>query len=220
MVIPEHDFGMHDVISAIARLGILPTVVIDDAADAVPLGHALKAGGLPAAEVTFRTAAAPMALRAIAEDEEMLVGAGTVLTAQQLDGARDAGATFIVAPGFNPAVVERCRDLGLVVIPGVSTPTEIEMALNAGIDVVKFFPSEALGGVRMLRALSAPYTKVRFIPTGGVNSENVAGYLSLPCVLAVGGSWMVAPELVRAKRFDEVTRLTEHAMNIVRSVRS
>jgi len=131
-----------------------------------------------------------------------------------------AGATFIVAPGFNPAVVERCRDLGLVVIPGVSTPTEIEMALNAGIDVVKFFPSEALGGVRMLRALSAPYTKVRFIPTGGVNSENVAGYLSLPCVLAVGGSWMVAPELVRAKRFDEVTRLTEHAMNIVRSVRS
>lgn len=205
---------MTDVLERIATLRILPAIVVDDAEAARPLARALAAGGLPAAEVTFRTAAAEAAIRAIAEDPSVLLGAGTVLRAEQVDHAHAAGARFIVAPGFNPRVVARCQEIGLPVIPGVSTPTEIDMALEAGLDVLKFFPSEALGGVAMLKAISAPYSMVRFVPTGGINAHNLAAYLALPCVLAVGGSWMVAADLVRAGRFDDITRLTAEAVGL------
>ena len=208
---------MSKIIDAIAQWRILPAITIERVEDAWPLAQALKAGGLPCAEVTFRTAAAEAALREIGRDPYILLGAGTVLQPEQVDRAQAAGAQFMVAPGFNPKVVRRCRELNVPIIPGVSTPTEIEMALDAGIEVVKFFPAEVLGGVKILKAISAPYAMVRFVPTGGINQENLAGYLALRAVLAVGGSWMVAPELIKAGRFDEITRLTAAAMAVARA---
>jgi 2-dehydro-3-deoxyphosphogluconate aldolase / (4S)-4-hydroxy-2-oxoglutarate aldolase len=208
---------MPEVIDAIIRLRILPTITLERVEDARPLADALKAGGLPVAEVTFRTAAAEESIRAISEDNDVLLGAGTVLQPEQVDRALSAGAAFVVSPGFNRKVVDRCREVGLPIIPGVSTPTEIEMALDAGIDLVKFFPSEALGGVAMLKAISAPYGMVRFVPTGGVSPQNLSAYLALPSVAAVGGSWMVASDLIKNGRFEEITRLTSEAMAMVRS---
>jgi 2-dehydro-3-deoxyphosphogluconate aldolase/(4S)-4-hydroxy-2-oxoglutarate aldolase len=192
-------------VDQLRRVRIVPVIVIDDPADAVPLAQALAAGGLPCAEVTFRTARASEALRRIAaECPSLLVGAGTVLTPEQAARARDAGARFIVAPGFSPAVVDYCLEQDIPVFPGVCTPTEIEAALAKGLDVLKFFPAEPIGGVAFLKAMCAPYVGVRFIPTGGVTAANVASYLALPQVVACGGSWMAPSDWIAAKQFDRI----------------
>ena len=195
----------------IAADRVLPVVVLDDAADAEPLAAALLAGGLHCAEVTFRTAAAADAIAAMSKRNDLLVGAGTVLTAAQVDAAVDAGARFVVSPGLGPSVVRRCAERGVPVFPGVATATEIQQALELGLDTLKFFPAGRLGGPAMLRALSAPFRDVRFVPTGGVSAANLAEYLAVPSVLAVGGTWMVAAELIAAGNFEEITRRTAAA---------
>ncbi|MBN1173248.1 MAG: bifunctional 4-hydroxy-2-oxoglutarate aldolase/2-dehydro-3-deoxy-phosphogluconate aldolase, partial [Micromonosporaceae bacterium] len=154
------------------------------------------------------------AIRTLAKEPDLMVGAGTVLTVEQVNRAADAGARFVVSPGFGPAVVRRCQELEIDVFPGVATSTEIQMALDAGLEIVKFFPAEQLGGARMVKALSAPYRSVRFIPTGGVTSANLRDYLAIPSVVAVGGTWMVAPDLLRVGKWDEVTRLTAEAVSV------
>jgi 2-dehydro-3-deoxyphosphogluconate aldolase/(4S)-4-hydroxy-2-oxoglutarate aldolase len=201
-----------DVVQTIAAGRLLPVVVLADARAAAPLATALIDGGLPCVEVTFRTDAAADAIKIMAEQPDLLVGAGTVLTPAQVDRAVEAGARFVVSPGFGPAVVGHCQELGIPVFPGAATATEIQMALDAGVETVKFFPAEQLGGVRMIKALSAPFRSVRFIPTGGVTTANLSGYLAHPAVLAVGGTWMVAPDLLAAKKWDEVTRITAAAV--------
>lgn len=199
-------------LSELTAQRLVPVVVLNDAARAEGLAAALVAGGLPVAEVTFRTAAAPEAIRIMARNPDIMVGAGTVLSAAQVDQAADAGATFIVSPGFRDEVVQRAFDRGLLVVPGTVTPTEIMQALAAGITTVKFFPAGTFGGAKAIKALSAPFRDVRFIPTGGVSTENLADYLSLSCVAAVGGSWMVPEKLLDAGAWDEVTRLTRDAV--------
>jgi 2-dehydro-3-deoxyphosphogluconate aldolase / (4S)-4-hydroxy-2-oxoglutarate aldolase len=198
--------------AAIAAHRLLPVVVINDAAAAAPLAAALVEGGLNSVEVTFRTAAAPAAIAAMAARPDLLVGAGTVLNAAQVDAAHAAGARFVVSPGFSASVVNRCQELGLPVFPGVSSATEIMAALDAGLTTVKFFPAEQLGGVSMIKALAAPFRSVRFIPTGGVTTANLASYLAIDAVVAVGGTWMVAPELLAAGDWAEVTRRTAAAV--------
>jgi 2-dehydro-3-deoxyphosphogluconate aldolase/(4S)-4-hydroxy-2-oxoglutarate aldolase len=205
-----------EVIRLVGEFRVVPVVTLDRAEDASRLGAALKAGGLPCAEVTFRTPAAEEALRRLAEDEGMLVGAGTVLRPEQVDRAHAAGARFIVSPGFSARVVQRCLELSLPVFPGVATSTEVQMALEAGLEVVKFFPAEASGGANTLRALGEPFPMVRFIPTGGLNPRNLASYLALSSVLAVGGSWMVARDLVASESFDTITQLTRAALELVK----
>ena len=207
---------MDAITRALATLRVIPVVVLEAASHAEALGAALKAGGLPCAEVTFRTPAAQEALRTMARDADLLVGAGTVLQPDQVDRALDAGARFIVTPGFSRRVVERCQARGVVVYPGVATPTEIQMALEIGIDIVKFFPAEASGGVDALKAIAAPFPMVRFIPTGGINATNLERYLGFESVLAVGGSWMVAPPLIASGNFDQITRLTRAAVDCVK----
>jgi 2-dehydro-3-deoxyphosphogluconate aldolase/(4S)-4-hydroxy-2-oxoglutarate aldolase len=196
----------------IARLRLLPVVVLEDANAAEPLGSALKAGGLPLAEVTFRTPAAEEALRRMAKDGDLVVGAGTVVRAEQVDRAVAAGARFIVSPGLSASVIRRALELGIPVFPGVATPTEITAALDLGLQTVKLFPAESLGGVSTVNALAAPFTTMRFIPTGGIKAAQLASYLQAPSVLAVGGSWMVSAALVAAGRFAEITRLTADAV--------
>jgi 2-dehydro-3-deoxyphosphogluconate aldolase / (4S)-4-hydroxy-2-oxoglutarate aldolase len=191
-------------------------VVLNDAADGAPLGEALLAGGLACVEVTFRTDAAAAAIKAMSSFEELLVGAGTVVTAEQVDRAVDAGARFVVSPGFGPSVVRRCQELGVPVFPGVASATEIMMALDAGLHTVKFFPAEQLGGAAMVKALAAPFKSVKFIPTGGVTTANLADYLALPAVLAVGGTWMVAADLLAARDWAAVTSRTAAAVAEVR----
>lgn len=211
---------MHQVLEQIQKIGIVPVIKLDDAAHAVPLARALCAGGLPVAEVTFRTSAAAEAIAHIAaEVPEMLVGAGTILTEQQVDEAVAAGAKFIVSPGTNPAVVRRCQEKGIPVTPGVVTPTEIEAALALGLDVLKFFPAEPSGGLAMIKALTAPYTGIRFMPTGGISAANVAEYLAYDKILACGGSWMVKDSLIKEGRYDQITAMAREAADIVRSVR-
>ena len=207
---------MTGVMERLAQVRLVPVVVLQRPEDAWPLGQALKAGGLPCEEVTYRTAAAEDAIRALAKDPDILLGAGTVLTPEQVDRAVEAGASYIVTPGFSAAVVRRCQELGVPVFPGVATPTEIQMALEAGLDTVKFFPAETVGGIKALTAMSAPFRNLRFIPTGGITTDNLADYLAVPSVLAVGGSWMVAADLVAAGSFEEVTRLSAAAVAIVR----
>lgn len=205
---------MSDALELLCASRVVPVVVLDDLDRARPLGDALKAGGLPVVEVTFRTPAALEALHVLAAETDLLVGAGTVVRAEQVDQAMEAGARFVVTPGFSRGVVRRCRELGMPVVPGVATPTELIAALDEGLGLLKFFPAEASGGVSMLRALHAPFPGVRFIPTGGVTSANARAYLSLPCVAAVGGSWMVAPQLVRDGEFDTVTQLSAEAVQL------
>jgi len=190
----------------VLALRVVPVVVLEDVADAVPLGRALAAGGLPVAEVTLRTAAAAKSIRALAAGTDLLVGAGTVVRPAQVDAAVAAGARFVVSPGLSRDVVERCRVHDVPVLPGVATATEVMAALELGLDVVKLFPAEAVGGLATIRALAAPFPSVRFVPTGGVTEENAPAYLAHPHVAAVGGSWMVAPALVARGDFDEVTR--------------
>lgn len=206
------------IFTKIRQARLLPVVVLDNAADAVPLARALVSGGLPVAEVTFRTEAAAEAIRRIAaEVPDALLGAGTVLTPQQVKAAKEAGARFLVTPGYNPAVVQAAADVGLPIVPGVNNPTGVEQAMAAGLTAVKFFPAEPTGGVPFLKALMGPYGGMLFIPTGGIGPKNLRDYLGLPAVLACGGSWMVDPALVRAGRFDEVQRLTAEAVALANS---
>jgi 2-dehydro-3-deoxyphosphogluconate aldolase/(4S)-4-hydroxy-2-oxoglutarate aldolase len=193
---------------------IVPVVVIHDANDVDPLSEALIDGGLPCAEITFRTAAALEAIYKMARRGDMLVGAGTVLSVAQVKQAVDAGAGFIVAPGLNPKVVTYCVENDIPVTPGVCTPSDIEAALDLGVEVLKFFPAGAFGGVKTLKALGGPYTTARFIPTGGINADNLADYLALPKVVACGGSWMVKSSDITGGAFEKIARLTREAVEI------
>ena len=202
------------------KIGIIPVVVLDDAKDAEPLGRALCEGGLPCAEVTFRTAAAPEAIAALTRKfPEMLVGAGTVLTPEQADGALTAGAKFIVSPGLNPRVVKHCLEKGIPVTPGTQTPSEMLQAMDLGLKVVKFFPAENAGGLATIKAIAAACTELKFVPTGGINAKNVRDYLAYEKILACGGSWMVKKDLVKAGKWDELTALVREAAGIVKEIR-
>ena len=211
---------MNAVLEKIEKIGIVPVVVLNDAKDAEQLAKALCNGGLPCAEVTFRTEAAEESIRIMTEKfPEMLVGAGTVLTTEQVDRAVAAGAKFIVSPGLNPKVVQYCIDKNIPVTPGTQTPSEMEKALEMGLDVVKFFPAEQAGGVAMIKAMAAPYTGIKFMPTGGINAKNLEDYLSFDKIVCCGGSWMVKGELVKAGAFDKIKELTAEARNLVESIR-
>jgi 2-dehydro-3-deoxyphosphogluconate aldolase/(4S)-4-hydroxy-2-oxoglutarate aldolase len=203
---------MNDVLQQIGRLRIVPVVALNEAEQAPALGEALVAGGLPVAEITFRTNAAAHALTTLAKRSDMLVGAGTVLTTAQAEQAIDAGARFIVSPGFDPQLVRFCLDRDVPVTPGCATPTDLQQAVAHGLSIAKFFPAEPMGGLAMLKALSGPFRNVQFRPTGGINTDNLQTYLAEPAVLACGGSWMVKPELIRNREFGEITRLTEQAV--------
>ncbi len=201
----------------LSMLRVVPVVVLEEADAALPLCDALEAGGLPIAEITFRTEAAPEAITRIGRERpEILLGAGTVLTTEQVIQAADTGASFIVTPGFNPKVVNAALEHGLPVLPGVNSPSQVEMAMSFGLGLLKFFPAEASGGQAMLRALSGPYQDVRFVPTGGVGPANLADYLSLDNVAACGGSWMVAGGLIADRNFGTVTVLTRQTVEIAR----
>jgi 2-dehydro-3-deoxyphosphogluconate aldolase / (4S)-4-hydroxy-2-oxoglutarate aldolase len=200
-----------DVVTRLGRARVVPVASLDDGDQAEATARALQRGGLDCIEITFRTAAAVEALRRARAVDGMLVGAGTVLSPEQAAVAADAGADFAVAPGTNPAVVEACRALGLPFFPGVATPSEIETARALGRTTLKLFPAAQVGGAGFLRAVSATYPDVRFLPTGGIGADTAADYLAVPSVLAVGGSWLVRPELLRAGRFDEVERLAREA---------
>lgn len=205
--------GQTEIEALIGAARLLPVVVLDRPEDAVPLARALVAGGLPVAELTFRTEAAADAIRRMVDEvPEILVGAGTVLSVAQVDAAHAAGARFLVTPGFNPSVVMRAQELGLPIVPGINNPTGVEQAMSFGLSLVKFFPAEPSGGVPFLKALSGPYGAMRFIPTGGVGAKNLDAYLALKAVLACGGSWMVDPALIRAGDFARITQLTAEAV--------
>lgn len=207
----------HEVIAA-SR--VLPLVVLDDARSARRVGETLSAGGINVAEVAFRTPGSIAALREIAADTDLCVGAGTVVTVDQVDLAVAAGAAFVVTPGLSAAVVGRCRELSVPVFPGAATATEVTAAIDLGIEVLKFFPAEALGGTRMISALAGPFPQMRFIPTGGVTAANAASYLAHPSVLAVGGSWMIPADLVRDGQWGRLTELAHDAAAAVRTVGS
>ena len=205
---------MNEILEKIGELGIVPVVKIEKAEDALPLGRALIDGDLPIAEITFRTSAAEESIKSLTKElPTLLVGAGTVLTIEQVKEAVSAGAKFIVSPGFNPKVVDYCLENNIPVTPGINNPTQIEMALERGIEVVKFFPAEASGGLPLLKSMSAPYTGIKFIPTGGINLNNLTSYLSNKKVHACGGSWMVKTELISSGNFAEITRLTKEAVS-------
>ena len=204
---------MNPVLEKLNKVGIVPVVVINNVEDAAPLAKALCAGGLPCAEVTFRTAAAKEAIKIMTETcPEMIVGAGTVLNAEQVDAAVEAGATFIVSPGLNPNTVKYCQKIGVPITPGTSSPTDIEQAIELGLDVVKFFPAEQSGGLAKIKAMAAPYVNMKFMPTGGISAKNINEYLSFNKIIACGGSWMVPAKLVDEKKFDEIEKLTREAV--------
>ncbi len=211
---------MKQILDRIQRTGIIPVVVIEDKKDAVPLADALCKGGLPCAEVTFRTEAAADAIRLMKNAHpEMLVGAGTVLTIDQVDNAIAAGAEFIVSPGFDTVIVDYCQEKGIVVLPGCISPSEAAIAVRKGLSVIKFFPAEQAGGLPFIKAIAAPYTTLSFMPTGGINPENVKEYLKYDRIFACGGSWMVKGKLISEGRFDEIQKLTEEAAAIVKEIR-
>jgi 2-dehydro-3-deoxyphosphogluconate aldolase/(4S)-4-hydroxy-2-oxoglutarate aldolase len=207
---------MTDALRTVAAQRVLPVVTIEDAGTATELGRALAGGGARAVEITFRTSAAAAAIEAFAE-AGFVVGAGTVRSVEQLQEAAAAGATFVVSPGLDRTIVERCKAMGVPVMPGVATASELTEALSLGVSVVKLFPAEAIGGVGLIRALAAPFPEARFVPTGGLSAENAGGYLALPQVVAVGGSWMVAPPLLAAGNWNEVERLTAEALALGRT---
>ena len=210
----QADFGA-DVVKRLRDARIVPVITIDDPANAVPLARALAAGGLTCVEITFRTAAAAESIERISGDvPEMFVGAGTVLTPSQAAAAGNAGARFIVAPGFGPRVVEHCQSHGVPVFPGIATPTEIEAALAMGLRTLKFFPAEPMGGLAYLKAVAAPYVEVRFLPTGGINAANVASYLAFSRVVACGGSWMAPAEWIAAGQFDRIREESRRAVEV------
>lgn len=205
-----------DMFKELSNIGIIPVVKINDAKKAVPLAKALAKGGLNAAEITFRTDAAEEAIKNIAKEcPDMLVGAGTVLTIEQAERALNAGAKFIVSPGFNPVVVKWCLDHGVTPLPGCTTPSEIEQALSLGLKVVKFFPAEQSGGLAKIKAMSAPYGGIKFMPTGGVSLDNVNSYLNDKCIIACGGSFMVKESFIDNENWDEIERLTRESVEIM-----
>ena len=200
--------------------GVVPVVVLEEVKDALPLAAALVEGGLPCAEVTFRTEAAEESIRLMSEKyPEMLVGAGTVLTIEQVDRAVAAGAKFIVSPGFDPEIVDYCLEKKIPVFPGCITPSEVAQAVKRGLQVVKFFPAEQAGGVAMIKAMAAPYTMVKFMPTGGISAKNLADYLSFGKILCCGGSWMVKGNLIKNGEFDKIRELTKEAVELAAKIR-
>lgn len=204
---------MNDTLVKLSQIGIVPVVALNDIKDARPLAKALCDGGLPCAEVTFRTDCAEEAIRVMTtEFPQMFIGAGTVLTTEQVDRAVGAGARFIVSPGLNPEVVKYCVDKNIPVTPGCANPSDIEQALALGLDVVKIFPAEAIGGLKLIKSMAAPYVNMKFMPTGGINAKNLNDYLAYDRIVACGGSWMVSGDLVKAGKFDEIKALTKEAV--------
>ena len=200
--------------------GVVPVVVLDDVKDALPLAKALTEGGLPCAEVTFRTEAAEESIKVMAEAyPDMVVGAGTVLTIEQVNAAVKAGAKFIVSPGFDPEIVDYCLEKEIPIFPGCVTPSEVAQAVKRGLKVVKFFPAEPAGGVAMIKAMAAPYHQLRFMPTGGIGTQNLKDYLGFDKIICCGGSWMVKGELVKNGEFDKIRELTAEARKLVDSIR-
>lgn len=200
--------------------GVVPVVVVEDVKDALPLAQALTEGGLPCAEVTFRTEAAEESIRRMSEKyPDMLVGAGTVLTIEQVDRAMGAGAKFIVSPGFDPEIVDYCLGKDIPVFPGCITPSELAQAAKRGMKVVKFFPAEQAGGVAMIKAMAAPYTMMKFMPTGGISAKNLKEYLEYDRILCCGGSWMVKGDMIRNGEFDKIKELAEEAVKLAASIR-
>lgn len=210
----EKENAMNHVLEEFSKIGMIPVIAIEDAADAKPLAKALLDGGLPCAEVTFRTAAAEKSIRAMTEEfPDMLVGAGTVLTIEQAECALGAGAEFIVSPGFNPKVVAYCVEKGVPVVPGCANPSNLEQAIELGLETVKFFPAEASGGLAAIKAMSAPYRTLKFMPTGGIHNGNIKKYLDYDKVIACGGSWMVDHKMLKARDWDGIAALTRQSVN-------
>jgi 2-dehydro-3-deoxyphosphogluconate aldolase / (4S)-4-hydroxy-2-oxoglutarate aldolase len=209
---------MHAELLKLQKTRIVPVLALPSVADAAPVAQALVEGGLPCAEITFRTDAAVDAIKVMAKRGDMQVGAGTVLKVDQVKAAVDAGATFIVSPGINPKVVKYCVDHDIPITPGTANPTDIEVALDHGLEVVKFFPAETLGGLETLKAFSAPYNMMKFIPTGGISAKNLLDYLKFPKVIACGGTWMVKAELISEKKFDQIATLCREAVKLAAQV--
>lgn len=204
---------MSSITEQLQALKVIPVIAIEQAEDIIPLGAALANNGLPVAEITFRSAAAVEAIRLLRQSQpEMLIGAGTVLNREHVIAAKEAGATFIVSPGFNPNTVKACQELDIPIIPGVNNPSTIEAALEMGLTTLKFFPAEASGGSAMIKALLAPYTQIKLMPTGGISTHNIGEYLAIPRVIACGGSWMVDKKLIAEKQWEEIGRLTREAV--------
>ncbi|MGU5598469.1 bifunctional 4-hydroxy-2-oxoglutarate aldolase/2-dehydro-3-deoxy-phosphogluconate aldolase [Aeromonas caviae] len=207
---------MSSITEQLQALKVIPVIAIEQAEDIIPLGAALANNGLPVAEITFRSAAAVEAIRLLRKAyPEMLIGAGTVLNREQVIAAKEAGATFIVSPGFNPNTVKACQELDIPIIPGVNNPSTIETALEMGLTTLKFFPAETSGGTAMIKALLAPYTQIKLMPTGGISTHNINEYLAIPRVIACGGSWMVDKKLIADKQWEEIGRLTRQAVALV-----
>ncbi|EGQ7694771.1 bifunctional 4-hydroxy-2-oxoglutarate aldolase/2-dehydro-3-deoxy-phosphogluconate aldolase [Vibrio vulnificus] len=207
---------MSSIKEQLKTLKVIPVIAIDKAEDIIPLGKVLAENGLPAAEITFRSAAAAEAIRLLRETQpDMLIGAGTVLNREQAIAAKEAGATFIVSPGFNPNTVKACQEIGIDIVPGVNNPSTVEAALEMGLTTLKFFPAEASGGINMVKSLLAPYTDIELMPTGGINPANIKDYLAIPRVLACGGTWMVDKKLIEAGNWEELARLTREAVALV-----
>jgi 2-dehydro-3-deoxyphosphogluconate aldolase/(4S)-4-hydroxy-2-oxoglutarate aldolase len=206
---------MSTILNQFEKMRVIPVVAIEDALDAMPLADALIEGGLPCAEITFRTAAAIDAMRNMAQREDILVGAGTVLKIDQVKAAVDVGAQFMVSPGFNPKVVGYCVENNIPITPGVCTPSDIEAALGLGVEVLKFFPAEAFGGLKTLKAMSGPYTTVKFVPTGGISPANLVEYLLFPKTLACGGTWIAKSNLISEGRFDQIMSNAKEAAELV-----
>ena len=205
---------MNKVVEELGKIGIVPVIALDDAKDAEPLAKALIEGGLPCAEVTFRTEAAEESIKIMSEKyPELIVGAGTVLTPEQADRAMAAGSKCIVSPGLNPKVVKHCLDKGYPIVPGTSNPSDVETAIELGLDTVKFFPAEAAGGLKMIKSMAAPYTKMHFMPTGGINADNLKSYLDFNKIVCCGGSWMVKKDMVTAGDFEGIKNLTKQAVD-------
>lgn len=212
---------MENIMVQIEKTGVIPVVVINDVEDAEPLAQALCEGGLPCAEITFRTAAAEESIRKMTDTyPDMLIGAGTVLTTEQVDRAVAAGAKFIVSPGFDPEVVDYCILKKIPVFPGCITPSEVAQAVKRGLKVVKFFPAAQFGGVSTIQALAAPYVGLKFMPTGGVSAKNLADYLQCKSIIACGGSWMVKSDLIKAGEFEKIKDMTKEAVSLVNEIRA
>ncbi|EGQ8504237.1 TPA: bifunctional 4-hydroxy-2-oxoglutarate aldolase/2-dehydro-3-deoxy-phosphogluconate aldolase [Vibrio parahaemolyticus] len=207
---------MSSIKEQLKALKVIPVIAIDKAEDIIPLGKVLAENGLPAAEITFRSTAAAEAIRLLRETQpDMLIGAGTVLNREHAIAAKEAGATFIVSPGFNPNTVKACQEIGIDIVPGVNNPSTVEAALEMGLTTLKFFPAEASGGINMVKSLLAPYTDIELMPTGGINPANIKDYLAIPRVLACGGTWMVDKKLIEEGNWEELARLTREAVALV-----
>lgn len=213
-------YTTEQILEKLKQLKVVPVIAVDDAQDILPLVKVLSENGLPVAEITFRSAAAEEAIRLVRHHyPEVLIAAGTVLTAEQVVAAKNAGADFVVTPGFNPKIVQLCQDLDLPITPGVNNPMSIEAALEMGISAVKFFPAEASGGVKMIKALLGPYSQLQIMPTGGISLSNISDYLAIPNVVACGGSWFVEKSLIQHQKWEEIARLTKEAVEFTASIK-